>query len=102
MVLLASLSIPGLYMTMTGESKSLLVEKRERAEIPSFPTTYDSLVNFPAAFEEYYNNSFGFRDRLTIGYALLQFELFSRSSNRKVVVGRDDYLFFEKSVKYDE
>jgi hypothetical protein len=69
-----------------------VVEKRELAGMPEFAEV--GLVGFPRAFDAYYNDNFGFRGTVISanGYGLDK--LFDVSPSDRVVIGSDDWLFF--------
>ncbi len=64
------ISVPPVAFFFQDQKKISMVEKRALAPRPSLPANVQSLLEFPASFEEYYNDHFGFRDALLDLYAL--------------------------------
>jgi len=77
-----------------------VVEKRELAEMPKLVVGGSDvfgevgLVEYPRAFDSYYNDNFGFRGTVITanGYGLDK--VFDVSPSDRVVIGLDDWLFF--------
>ena len=72
-------------------------EQRQAAEKPVF--SIDTIQTYPAAFEAYYNDSLPFRNQMIRTNSLLNWHLFKRSAVGKVVVGKDDWLFYNPAGK---
>ena len=50
-------------------------------------------MQFPRDFEQYFNDHFQLRDYLILGYNWLKIKIWKRSSNKKVLLGNDGWLF---------
>lgn len=81
-------------------------ENRQPAEMPvlnteSFSALRESLMAFPAAFNNYFNDHAAFRSQLIEANSVLSMELFGEASSPSVVLGKDDWLFFtnEESIE---
>jgi hypothetical protein len=70
------------------------LEKRNSAPAPAIPTTWGELLNFTAAFEAFFNDHFGFRQKLIYFRNQMDFWVFNRSPAPLVLIGRHDWLFF--------
>lgn len=71
-----------------------LQENRSLAPRPPLPRSWQQLVSFPAAFEAYYKDAFGFRRHLIRAHTIFKTKLLRQSPNRKAVIGRDGWLYF--------
>ncbi|PKO22298.1 MAG: hypothetical protein CVU38_10120, partial [Chloroflexi bacterium HGW-Chloroflexi-1] len=69
------------------------VEKRQLAPFPGVPRSLSALVEFPDGFEAFYNDHFGFRERLVYLYNVLNVRL-GVSPTEKVLVGKDGWFFY--------
>jgi hypothetical protein len=49
---------------------------------------------YPAAFEEHFNDTFGFRDWFLRGHSLVKLFVFGVSPTPRVLVGKDGWLFY--------
>lgn len=67
-------------------------EQRQAAEKPAF--ALDTIDTYPQAFEAYYNDGLPFRNQMITVNSLLNLRLFKQSSVEKVVIGKDDWLFY--------
>ena len=68
-------------------------ENRQLAVLPVLSFDFRSLIDFPAEFESYFNDHFGFRDRLIClnNYILVKF--FGESPSKKIIVGENGWLY---------
>jgi alginate O-acetyltransferase complex protein AlgJ len=87
--------IIGLFLPLglTHNRKESVTEKRKLAEFPELKWDQKSTIKFPSQFESFFNDHFGLRDQLTQVYSLYSIILKS-SSNPKVLIGLDDWLFY--------
>ncbi len=69
-------------------------ENRYRARPPRRPVDARTLRLFPREFERFYNDRFGFRDGLAYAYNYALWFGLRTSPSRKVLAGRDGWLFF--------
>lgn len=76
-------------------------EHRTLAPAPEQPTTLQGVFAYPAAYERWYNDHFGFRASLIHAHALLKLEVFGVSPNPDVLIGRDGWLFLGKNKAVD-
>ncbi|KKW16267.1 MAG: Alginate O-acetyltransferase AlgJ [Parcubacteria group bacterium GW2011_GWC2_49_9] len=94
LVFLITISSPGISLIAGYGSDTTTVEKRELALFPKFSASSVLRAPFRRGFEEYFNDHFGFRDMLVRMGSVVSVELFKRSPNSKVAVGKNDWLFF--------
>ncbi len=66
-------------------------EKRKLTPMPLLTET--GLTKYPQQFENYFNDQFGLRESLLKVHSWSLFTLFHISSSRRVVAGRDGWLF---------
>lgn len=71
---------------------SVNYEQRQAAEKPEF--SIKKIDEYPQAYEEYYNDKLPFRSQMIEINALINFRLFKQSPVRKVIVGKDGWLFY--------
>ena len=69
-------------------------EKRKLAKFPAFELNLKSIVDFPDAFEVYYNDHFGLREQCVIAYNFLYFKILRKSNLPSVTVGPGEWLFY--------
>lgn len=67
-------------------------EKRNTQEMPAL--TAGNLEAFPAEFEEYYNDNLPYRNQLIRLNNSIDYFVFKQSSNDKVLLGKDGWLFY--------
>jgi len=88
-----------LAVLMTGSLVGPLVEapplseKRELADLPSWGQV--TLRDFPAAWEAWYNDHFGYRALLVRANNLMRLRLWGASTVRQVLPGRRGWLFYD-------
>lgn len=70
-------------------------EQRQAVEKPAF--SLDTIEQYPQAFEAYYNDSLPFRNQMITTNSLLNLRLFKLSAVEKVIIGKDDWLFYNPS-----
>jgi hypothetical protein len=69
-------------------------EKRTATELPDFELSQESLSTFPARFEKFYDDHFGFREQLIRLHNLVKVFMFSVSPSNRVVLGKSGWLFY--------
>lgn len=69
-------------------------EKRALAILPRLKFDCEGFNDFPLKFEQFFNDRFVFRQQLVYLNSLLRVGLLHTSSNDKVVVGKDGWLFY--------
>lgn len=67
-------------------------ENRTLAERPVL--TIDSYVDFPTKYEEYYNDNIPFRNTLITLNSKIDYLIFKRPTNNRVVIGTQNWLFY--------
>jgi len=70
-----------------------LNENRQLSEFPKIHLGFTALSQLPAKLEAYFNDHFGFRDRLIKFNARLMLEVFRTPANPAVILGKEDWLF---------
>lgn len=94
LVFVAAISAPLLANLAGADGADPGAENREMAAFPSFDGTVTSLEAFPAGFDAWFADHFGFRSTLVSWDAWLRLFLFDTSSSPQVIVGRDRWLFY--------
>jgi alginate O-acetyltransferase complex protein AlgJ len=69
-------------------------EYRTPARRPELKPTGVSIRAFPAAYERYYNDHFGFRQTLVRAHSWTKYHLFDESPLPTVIKGREGWLYF--------
>jgi hypothetical protein len=69
-------------------------ELRRRAEFPTFTKGLVSIKKFPTAFEDWFNDHFGFRGPLIRALAFAKVRGLGVSTSSNVLLGRDDWLYY--------
>lgn len=69
-------------------------EKRRLASCPHLRMNVQSIEAFPAGFNSFFNDRFAFRNALLSAVSLAKYKVFGCSSTPNVVIGKNDWLFF--------
>ena len=76
-----------------------LAENRKLSELPAFKSENGSInLNWPSEFETYLSEHFAFRQELVTLDSIEKAAVFKTSSNDKVIVGKDNWLFFASTL----
>jgi alginate O-acetyltransferase complex protein AlgJ len=70
------------------------IEKRALASSPQIPTDFKTLLQFPKRFEAYYNDHFGFREKLIKRYHREMRKRFGQTGVPNVIAGKDGWYFY--------
>jgi hypothetical protein len=76
------------------DNQVALFERREPTAFPALPRTRDAWQAWPRQCGQYLVDRAGFRSALVFAGSVLDVELFRRSTNDQVVLGRDGWLFY--------
>jgi hypothetical protein len=96
----AGMLLPALEWKFHLDAGARLTENRELAPAPTWPRTWDAALQFPRAFDAYWNDAFGFRPRLIRWHAIARYEL-GVSPTPLVIPGKDGWLFYAVDGKTD-
>ena len=55
-------------------------------------------LSFPAEFDAYFEDHFGFREEMVTAFHSLTMALFGDTLNEKVIVGKNDMLFYSETL----
>jgi alginate O-acetyltransferase complex protein AlgJ len=95
------IALPLTAMICRIDSTFVLEENRTLSTRPELGLSSQSLAEFPAKFEAYFNDQFGFRRRLIHWQNLIKVAALGVSPSAKVVLGRDDWLYYgDIELKY--
>lgn len=95
--LFATLSLlPGLMLFQYDGENQSATENRTLASWPGIPANVESLPEWPKRFESFVGDHFGFRNGLVRFYNLIHVKL-GTSTVRRVLVGKDNWLFLEQT-----
>ena len=75
-------------------------EKRELSSKPDLDSI--SLLEFPEKYEAYYNDHFGYRKFLITSNNYIKTFYFNESSNKKVIIGKEGWLFYNINNIYSD
>jgi alginate O-acetyltransferase complex protein AlgJ len=90
---LSAIWLPLVGMLFGLDAAFVFSENRTLAPRPSLALKRDILRSFPATFESYFNDHFGFRKRLIRWLSVIKVEGLGVSSSPHVVLGKDGWLF---------
>ena len=91
---LGILFLPGLLSLLPFNTASRFIDENRRlTSFPEIQWSQKAIVQFPRGFEQYFNDHFQLRDYLILGYNWLKIKIWKRSSNKKVLLGADGWLF---------
>ena len=68
------------------------IEKRSLQSLPKLPVNTQEFVSFPKNFDDYYQDHFGLREKLTKQYRSLKYTI-GDSPSPDVTIGKDGFLF---------
>lgn len=55
---------------------------------------FSKILEFSSAFENYYNDNLAFKNEIRINYSNFLYHKFNMSSNKRVIIGKDGWLFY--------
>src|SRR5262249_19364446 len=87
---------------LVGANTRKISENRLLAERPAWPSDCETLAAFPARFEAYFNDHFGFRDTLIRWHNYAMVRWLGTSPSPQVVVGRQGWLYFAGEHSIDD
>jgi hypothetical protein len=93
-VFVTAITLPLAGLLLQFDAGIKLQENRTLATRPEFKLERAALAEFPARFETYFNDQFGFRRRLIHWLNIGKVLGLGVSSSPKVVLGRDGWLFY--------
>lgn len=88
-----AITLPAALLATRDQAPDLATEQRLPAPKPTWPTDKAALAAFPQAFEAYFNDYFGLRNRLNRLHHVAWYRLFNMSPSSIVVTGKDRSLF---------
>ena len=82
-----------------GQDEAVTAENRLLAEKPALKTE-DGTLNrdFTMQYEAWFSDRFGLRTELVTAYGKLTSKLFHVSTEKDVIIGKDDWLFFTPTI----
>ena len=100
-----------LFVVLTGMPLVLLIvvpaaqvaetEKRKLAAFPEKPAGIATIPPYPKRFEAWFNDHFGLRTALIHGHSRVKVGLWGVSTNQKVALGHDGWLYYSGDVMED-
>ncbi len=94
LVFVLTISVPSIRMLTTPTQEQSLVENRRLAR---FPQITRNLSLYTSAIEDFLNDHFGFREALIKYNNWFTYFVLGTSTDDRVVIGRDDWLFYNVS-----
>ena len=96
-----AISLPVLGMLFSLDGRFVLDENRTLASRPELKLHQKELALFPAKFETYFNDQFGFRKRLIYWLNVTKVAALGVSPSPKVIFGSNRWLYYgEEDVPY--
>ena len=88
-----------LFLLMPFSHSDMTAEKREAAQLPSIKTEDGKLnMDYFDELTSYFSDNFAFRQELATTDARIKSTVFHTSNQEKVVVGKNDWLYFNGSL----
>lgn len=81
-------------LVRTDEARGPAPEKRAPAPRPLAPNNLRTLTQYPAQYESFFDDTFGLRDVLVRGHAVVQLFGFGVAPAENVIVGEQGWLFY--------
>lgn len=91
-IFLAAIYLPFIIAISEDDKTTSEIEKRTLTQAPAFPADIQSLISFPKDFDTYYQDHFGFREKLTKDYRFLKYSI-GDSPSKDVTIGKNGFLF---------
>ncbi len=94
-------SATGLITTVVRQSGVSSSENRKFAQLPAWPRSFAEWESFPQRFDDYFSDQFGLRTlllRLNTNVGAL---LLGRLPSNRVILGKDDWLFYAAEDSLD-
>ena len=89
-----------LFVMMPFSKSDMDVEKRQATEFPKVKTEDGKLnMDYFDQMTDYFSDNFAFRQELATADAILKSKLFFTSNNEKAIVGKNEWLYFNGSLK---
>lgn len=101
LLFLVTISAPLLKAVLPGEVADVAAELRRPASMPAIPNDVESVLQFPALTERWWNDAFGFRRAMVRVNNILDWWVFHTSPASEsvpVLRGKGDWLFFTADV----
>lgn len=95
MVFLVMISLP--LIGMLWYRTDMTVEKRHARTFPSILKEDKWNIKFFSELTDYFSDYFAYRQELATADAVIKSRVFHVSNNEKVIVGKDEWLFFEET-----
>jgi hypothetical protein len=93
-VFLSGITLPLLAVVLRLDTALEFWENRKLADLPEFKLQRAALAQFPAKFESYFNDRFGFRPRLIQWLNYLKVAGLGVSPSARVILGKHGWLFY--------
>ncbi len=93
-VFLVAITMPVIGLIFRLDAGMKLQENRVLASRPGLKLERAALAAFPAKFETYFNDQFGFRQRLIHWLSIAKVLGLGVSSSRDVILGRNGWIFY--------
>ena len=95
------ISVPLVSSLLTRDEQISKSEKRRLTALPEFSFSKSFFQEFPVEFEKYYNDHFGFRNRIVRLHNYAVCSIFRVSPSDSVTVGRNNWYFFNVGALRD-
>lgn len=93
-VFLLVIYAPPIKMISTPSRGWSVTEKRSLASIPVFPTSIKEAKAFPSQFEKYYNDNFGYREKLIRRYNREMQKRFGKTAVSTIMNGQNGWYYY--------
>ena len=96
---LSLIILPTILYKFVPEENKINNENRTLATRPVL--NIDNYSEYPGLYENYFNDSLGFKNEITNIYSRMKYNILDMSSNDAVIKGEDDWLFYDSKYKDD-
>lgn len=86
---------PAVGLFFQRDTKVDAQENRVLAVLPAIPSSWQAVVEFPAAFTRFFNDNFAFRRQLIFWRSAIKVLVFGVSSHPDVVLGKNGWLYYD-------
>ncbi len=98
---MVSLFVPMLAQFFDFDPVEEFNENRVKYHLPELTLNLSAIEGYPAGFERYYEDNFGFRNSLVRAHHVIMLRGFRTPPRRAVVVGKSNWLYMRQAPRRD-
>jgi alginate O-acetyltransferase complex protein AlgJ len=96
------ITLPLVFTIAQKDEKISIVEKRRLAALPEFDFSFQSLEEFPKAFEAYFADHFSFRNEFVRLHNRIMLFVLATSPSKFVIAGQDHWYYFNSDGAFND